>query len=105
MIGAPPLVGFPGHFFVELIAYSYSSWLGAALVLATLALLLAQVRAGIALFASTAGDGWTIERRPVAGLVGLVIFAMLVVGGIAPDAFLRPISAFADEFLRALRPL
>ncbi len=105
MIGAPPLLGFPGHFFVELIAYSYASWLGAALVLATLALLLAQVRAGIALFASSAGRGWTVERRPVAGLVGLVIFAMLLAGGVMPDAFLQPISAFADEFLRALRPL
>lgn len=105
MIGAPPLVGFPGHFFVELIAYSYSSWLGAALVLATLALLVAEVRAGIALFASAAGNTWSVERRPVAGLVGLAIFAMLLVGGVVPDAFLRPISVFADEFLRALRPI
>ena len=105
MIGAPPLLGFPGHFFVELIAYSYASWLGAALVLATLALLLAQVRAGIALFASTAGRSWTIERRPVAGVVGIVIFAALLAGGLRPDVFLGPISAFADEFLRALRPL
>ncbi|MFN2520068.1 MAG: proton-conducting transporter membrane subunit [Candidatus Limnocylindria bacterium] len=105
IIGAPPLLGFPGHFFVELIAYSYASWLGAALVLATLALLLAQVRAGIALFSSAAGRGWTIERRPVAGLVGLAIFAMLLAGGVMPEPFLRPISAFADEFLRALRPL
>jgi hypothetical protein len=28
----------------------------------------------------------------------------MLVGGIAPDPFLRPIAAFADEFLRALRP-
>src|SRR5204863_130143 len=34
MIGAPPLVSFPGHFFVELIAFSYSGTLGILLVLA-----------------------------------------------------------------------
>ena len=43
--GAPPLVGFPGHFFVELIAYSYSAWMGTALVIATLGVLVAQPEA------------------------------------------------------------
>ena len=29
----------------------------------------------------------------------------LLAGGIQPDGFLRPIAAFADEFIRALRQL
>jgi len=46
------------------------------------------------------------ERRfPKTTAVVLCIFAALLVGGITPDAFLRPIAAFADEFLKALRPL
>lgn len=104
LIGAPPLVGFPGRFFVELMAYSFAEWLGVALVVATLLLLLAQLRMALSLFA----DGlpsWRPERRPVAGVAGMLIFAGLLAGGIAPDAFLRPIAAFAEEFLRALRPL
>lgn len=104
MIGLPPLVGFPGHFFVELIAYAFSGWAGTALVGATLLLLVAQLRAGISLFAAPV-DTWRVEPRPVAGAIGAVIFAALLLGGVAPDVLLRPIAAFADEFLRALRPL
>ena len=104
MIGAPPLVGFPGHFFVELIAYSYSGFLGTALVVSTLGILVAQLRAAMAIF-RVAPDRWRVESRPVAGVVGAVVFLALIVGGLQPDGFLRPIAAFADEFIRALRPL
>jgi NADH:ubiquinone oxidoreductase subunit 4 (subunit M) len=104
MIGAPPLVTFPGHFFVDLIAYSVSGFAGSALVGAAILLLIAQLRAGVRLFAGSP-EGWRIEPRPVAGIVGAVIFLALLAGGITPDAFLRPIAAFADEFLKALRPL
>ena len=104
MIGAPPLVAFPGHFFVELIAFSYSGTLGLLLVVSTLGVLVAQLRAAMAIF-RIAPERWRIERRPVAGVVGVVIFLALLIGGIQPDGFLRPIAAFADEFIRALRPL
>jgi len=104
MIGAPPLVAFPGHFFVELIAFSYSGTLGSLLVLSTLGILIAQLRAAIAIF-RVAPERWRIERRPIAGFVGAVVFLVLLAGGIQPDGFLRPIAAFADEFIRALRPL
>lgn len=104
LVGAPPLVAFPGRFFVELMAYSVATWLGAALVIATLLLLIAQLRIALVLFAGGL-PSWRPERRPAAGVVGLLIFAALLAGGIFPDAFLRPIAAFADEFLRALRPL
>ncbi len=104
LVGAPPVVAFPGHFFVDLMAYAFATWLGAVLVLASLLLLLAQLRMAILLFA----DGlpsWRPEPRPVAGIAGMLLFAALLAGGIAPDALLRPIAAFAEEFLRALRPL
>lgn len=104
MIGAPPLVAFPGHFFVELIAFSYSGGLGTALVIATLFVLVAQLRAAISIF-RTAPERWRIERRPIAGVVGALVFLALVIGGVQPDGFLRPIADFADEFIRALRPL
>ena len=104
MIGAPPLVTFPGHFFVDLIAFAVSPVAGTALVAAALLLLIAQLRAGVRLFAGSP-EGWRIEPRPVAGVLGGVIFLALLLGGITPDAFLRPIAAFADEFLKALRPL
>ena len=104
LVGAPPLVGFPGRFYVEFIAYAFSPWLGGALVLATLLLLLAQLRMGLAIFAEGL-PSWRPEPRPVAGLIGIAIFAALLAGGIFPDAFLRPIVTFAEEFLRALRPL
>jgi formate hydrogenlyase subunit 3/multisubunit Na+/H+ antiporter MnhD subunit len=104
MIGAPPLVTFPGHFFVDLIAYAVSGFAGSALVAAAILLLIAQLRAGVRLFAGSP-EGWRVEPRPVAGVLGAVIFLALLLGGITPDAFLRPIALFADEFLRALRPL
>ncbi|MBI2325683.1 MAG: hypothetical protein HYU87_12085 [Chloroflexi bacterium] len=104
LIGAPPVVAFPGRFYVELMAYSFATWLGAALVIATVLLLIAQLRVAFGLF-SEGLPSWRPERRPVAGVVGGLIFAALLAGGIAPDAFLRPIAAFAEEFLRALRPL
>jgi formate hydrogenlyase subunit 3/multisubunit Na+/H+ antiporter MnhD subunit len=104
MIGTPPLVTFPGHFFVDLIAYSVSGFAGSALVAAAILLLIAQLRAGVRLFAGSP-EGWRIEPRPVAGVLGGLIFLALLAGGITPDAFLQPIAAFADEFLRALRPL
>ena len=104
MIGAPPLLGFPGRFFMELIAYQFAPITGAALVVATLLLIVGQLRAVVALFGSGI-TGWSVERRPVAGIIGAVVFLGLLVGGIQPDGFLAPIAAFADEFLRALRPL
>jgi formate hydrogenlyase subunit 3/multisubunit Na+/H+ antiporter MnhD subunit len=104
MIGAPPLVTFPGHFFVDLIAYAISPFAGSALVAAAILLLIAQLRAGVRLFAGSP-EGWRIEPRPVAGVLGAAIFLVLLVAGIAPDEFLRPIATFADEFLKALRPL
>ena len=104
MIGAPPLLGFPGRFFMELIAYQFAPITGAALVVATLLLIVGQLRAVVALFGSGV-TGWSVERRPVAGIIGAVVFLGLLVGGIQPDGFLAPIAAFADEFLRALRPL
>ncbi|MDP9320651.1 MAG: hypothetical protein M3P16_06115 [Chloroflexota bacterium] len=104
MIGAPPLVTFPGHFFVDLIAYAISGFAGSALVAAAILLLIAQLRAGVRLFAGSP-EGWRIEPQPVAGVLGGIIFLALLAGGILPDTFLRPIAAFADEFLKALRPL
>ena len=104
MIGAPPLVSFPGHFFVDLIAYSVSGLAGSALVAAALLLLIAQLRAGVRLFAGSP-EGWRVEPQPVAGILGVIILVALLAGGITPDGFLRPIAAFADEFLKALRPL
>jgi formate hydrogenlyase subunit 3/multisubunit Na+/H+ antiporter MnhD subunit len=104
MIGTPPLVSFPGHFFVDLIAYAVSGFAGTALVASAILLLIAQLRAGVRLFAGSP-EGWRIEPRPVAGVLGAIIFAALLAGGITPEAFLGPIAAFADEFLKALRPL
>jgi len=104
MIGAPPLLGFPGRFFVELIAYQFAPVTGAALIAATLLLIVGQLRAVIALFGAGV-ERWTIEQRPVAGIIGGVIFITLLIGGIQPAGFLTPIAAFADEFLKALRPL
>ena len=104
MIGAPPLLGFPGRFFMELIAYQFAPLTGAALVIATLLLIVGQLRAVVALFGSGVAS-WRVERRPIAGITGAVVFLGLLIGGIQPDGFLAPIAAFADEFLRALRPL
>ncbi len=104
MIGAPPLVAFPGHFFVGMIAFSYSGTLGVLLIVSTLGVLVAQLRAAMAIF-RVAPERWRVERRPVAGVVGAIVFFALLLGGIQPDGFLRPIAAFANEFIRALRPL
>jgi formate hydrogenlyase subunit 3/multisubunit Na+/H+ antiporter MnhD subunit len=104
MIGAPPLVAFPGHFFVELIAFSYSGTVGALLIIATLFILVAQLRAAMSIF-RVAPERWRVERRPVAGVVGGILFLALLIAGMQPDAFLGPIATFADEFIRALRPL
>jgi len=104
MIGAPPLLGFPGRFFMELIAYQFAPLTGAALVVATLLLIVGQLRAVVALFGAGL-ERWTIESRPVAGVIGAVIFIALLIGGIQPAGFLRPIASFAEEFLKALRPL
>ena len=104
MIGTPPLVSFPGHFFVELIGYSVSAFAGTSLVVASLLLLIAQLRAGVNLFRGS-GEGWHVEPRPIAGIVGIAITLALTLGGISPNAFLAPIAAFANEFLKALRPL
>lgn len=104
MIGTPPLVSFPGHFFVDLIAYAVSGFAGTALVASAILLLIAQLRAGVRLFAGSP-EGWHVEPRPVAGVLGGIIFTALLVGGITPEAFLGPIAAFADAFLKALRPL
>lgn len=103
LVGAPPLVGFAGRFFVELMAYSFSVWLGAALVGSTVLLVVAQLRAGISIFAGGLG-GRRIEPRPVTGALGMAIFAVLLAGGLLPGALLEPIEGFAVEFLRALRP-
>lgn len=103
MIGAPPLLAFPGRFFVESIAFSYSPTLGALLVVSTLLVLIAQLRAAMALF-RVAPERWRVERRPIAGVVGTLVFLGLLIGGVQPDRFLRPIAIFADEFIRALRP-
>ena len=78
--------------------------MGTALVIATLGVLIAQLRAAMAIFRA-APDRWRIERRPVAGVVGGLVFLVLLIGGVQPEGFLRPIAAFADEFLRALHPL
>ena len=104
MIGAPPLAGFPGRFFVELIAYQYSGLAGTALVVSTFLLLAAQLRAVLALFSDPV-EPLRIEPRPVAGVIGAVIVFLLLAGGFLPDYFLQPIAAFAEEFLKALRPL
>ncbi|HEV8536079.1 MAG TPA: proton-conducting transporter membrane subunit [Candidatus Limnocylindria bacterium] len=104
MIGAPPLLGFPGRFFMELIAYQFAPITGTLLVAATLLLIVGQLRAVLALFGSGV-ERWTVEPRPIAGIIGGVIFVALLIGGIQPDGFLRPIASFADEFLKALRPL
>jgi NADH:ubiquinone oxidoreductase subunit 4 (subunit M) len=104
MVGAPPLLGFPARFFMELIAFQFSPLTGALLVAATLLLIAGQLRAVLSLF----GAGiprWTLEPHPIAGIIGAVIFFALLIGGVQPDGFLTPIAAFADEFLRALRPL
>ncbi len=103
LVGLPPLAGFPPRFLVEQISFAVSAPLGWGLLAASVALLVAHLRAGLQLFADgvSARD---IERRPVAGATGLVLLTGLLVAGLYPDAFLPPIADFAREFLTALRP-
>lgn len=103
VVGAPPLIGFPGRFFLELITFAYSTLAGTILVLSTLGLLAAQLRAALLLF----GEPFELraEPRPIAGITGGIVFAALLVGGLFPDTVLAPVAAFADEFLKAIRPL
>lgn len=103
LVGLPPLGGFPPRFLVQEIAFAVSAPLGAALLLASVALLVAHLRAGLGLFAlgvSRAG----IERRPVTAASGLVVVLALLVAGLYPDAYFPPLVDFAHEFLLALRP-
>lgn len=104
IVGMPPLAGFPGRFLVEQIAFAVSLPVGLATLLATLGLLVAHLRAGLGLF-SEPPPSWRPERRPVAGVVGLVLLGALLAGGLYPDPLLEPIGEFAREFLTALRPL
>ncbi len=63
MIGAPPLLGFPGRFFMELIAYQFAPLTGAALVFATLLLIVGQLRAVLALLGRRALGGRAAAGR------------------------------------------
>lgn len=102
LVGLPPLAGFPARFLVEQIAFAVSAPLGSAILVATLGLLIAHLRAGLRLFADPP-ETWRFERRPVVGAIGLVVLGGLLVVGVYPDLYLRPIAEFAREFLSALR--
>ncbi len=103
LVGLPPLAGFPPRFLVEQISFAVSATLGWGLLAASVALLVAHLRAGMQLFAAgvSARD---IEPRPVAGATGLVLIGGLLVTGLYPDAYLPAVVDFAREFLSALRP-
>ncbi len=103
LVGLPPLAGFPPRFLLEQISFAVSAPLGGALLAASVALLVAHLRAGLQLFADgvSARD---VERRPVAGATGLVLVTALLVTGFYPDAYLPPVTDFARQFLLALRP-
>jgi formate hydrogenlyase subunit 3/multisubunit Na+/H+ antiporter MnhD subunit len=103
LVGLPPLGGFPPRFFVQEIAFAVAAPLGVTVLAASVALLVAHLRGGLALFADglTPGD---IERRPVVGAMGVIVITGLLVGGLYPDAYLPPLVEFAREFLLALRP-
>lgn len=103
VVGLPPLAGFPSRFLVEQIAFAVSAPLGAGILVASVALLVAHLRAGLRLFAEPP-ETWRLEARPVAGTIGLIVLAGLLAGGLFPDLYLRPIADFAREFLLALRP-
>lgn len=102
LVGLPPLAGFPARFLVEQISFAVSAPLGATILVATVALLIAHLRAGLQLFADPP-ETWRFERRPVVGAIGLVVLGALLVVGIYPDLYLLPIADFAREFLSALR--
>ncbi|HYY53797.1 MAG TPA: proton-conducting transporter membrane subunit [Candidatus Dormibacteraeota bacterium] len=103
LVGLPPMGGFPPRFLLQEIAFAVTAPLGAALLVASLGLIVAHVRAGLGLFAQGVSRE-EIERRPVAGATGLVIVVALLAVGIYPNAYLPPIVDFAREFLLALRP-
>jgi formate hydrogenlyase subunit 3/multisubunit Na+/H+ antiporter MnhD subunit len=103
LVGLPPMGGFPPRFLLQEIAFAVTAPLGAALLLASLGLIVAHLRAGLGLFAQGVSRR-EIERRPVAGATGLVIVGTLLAVGLYPNAYLPPIVDFAREFLLALRP-
>jgi hypothetical protein len=73
------------------------------LLLASIALIVAHVRAGLGLFAGGVRRE-ELERRPVAGATGAVVAVALLVVGLYPNAYFPPIIDFAREFILALRP-
>lgn len=103
LVGLPPLAGFPPRLFIEQISFAVSAPLGWALLAASVALLVAHLRAGLQLFAEGV-SAQDLERRPVAGATGLVLLVGLLVAGLHPDSYLPPVVEFAREFLLALRP-
>lgn len=104
MVGLPPFAGFPARFLVQEIAFAVATPVGATALAVTTALVLAHLRAGLRLFADPPGS-WAVEKRPVAAATGFVVLSGLLVSGLAPETYLRPIAEFAREFLFALRPL
>ncbi|OLC52966.1 MAG: hypothetical protein AUH85_15320 [Chloroflexi bacterium 13_1_40CM_4_68_4] len=103
LVGLPPMGGFPPRFLLQEISFAVAAPLGAALLLASVGLIVAHLRAGLGLFAQGVARN-DIERRPVAGATGLVIVVALLAVGLYPNAYLPPIVDFAREFLLALRP-
>jgi NADH-quinone oxidoreductase subunit M len=103
LVGLPPMGGFPPRFLLQEIAFAVTAPLGVALLLASVALIVAHLRAGLGLFAQGISRE-EIERRPVAGATGFVIVTLLLAVGLYPNAYFPPIVDFAREFLLALRP-
>jgi NADH-quinone oxidoreductase subunit M len=103
LVGLPPMGGFPPRFLLQEIAFAVTAPLGAALLIASVALIVAHLRAGLGLFAQGISRR-EIERRPVVGATGLVIVCALLAVGLYPNAYFPPIVDFAREFLLALRP-
>ena len=103
LVGLPPMGGFPPRFLLQEIAFAVTTPLGVALLLASVGLVIAHLRAGLGLFSQGLSRD-EIERRPVAGATGLVIVGALLAVGLYPNAYLPPIVDFAHEFLLALRP-
>ncbi len=103
VVGLPPFAGFPSRFLVQQIAFAVATPIGTTMLLVTIALLVAHLRAGLRLFAEPP-ESWIVERRPVAAATGSVVLAALLYAGLAPESYLRPIADFSREFLLALRP-
>jgi len=103
LIGLPPMGGFPPRFLLQEISFAVAAPLGAALLLASVGLLVAHLRAGLGLFGQGVARN-EIERRPVVGATGLAIVGALLFVGLYPNAYLPPIVDFARQFLLALRP-